>query len=233
MTDIFNSSCMRVVARVCLVYGIAMALGVCEKVSAQSAGSGNDVKPHAPNQQVTVSANLSPAELEDEKINEDYQPAFQLKMQEKCTEAIEKYNTVVIPRAEKAKYEKPRGKYLFLAYDDIGECDLRTSKFAEAEAAFEKARVHADTWPTKEDSSYAALFVTIGMAREYQGNWKGGQESLETAMALTQGYIDKRSAKSGDELAMEESNHMRKSQDTVMELLAAAYFRQGHKDEAF
>ncbi len=49
------------------------------------------------------------------------------------------------------------------------------------------------------------------MAREYQGNWTGGQEALEKAMGLTQEYIEKRSAKLSDELAIEEANHMRKS----------------------
>ncbi len=144
---------MRVVTQLRLgVGGIAMALAMCGGAWAQNEGSGNGAKAQqqqAAQAQATVSAHLSPAELEDDKINQFYNPVYQLKAQEKCAEAIEKYNTVVIPAAEKAKYDEPRDKYLFLAYDDIGECNLRIGKFAEAEAAFEKARTHADNWPTK------------------------------------------------------------------------------------
>ena len=63
-------------------------------------------------------------EIEDGQINDIYQPIYKIQAQRDYQKAIEQYRTVVIPMAERAKFEGPRKKFLYLAYREIGSCEM-------------------------------------------------------------------------------------------------------------
>lgn len=63
-------------------------------------------------QSITVTAQSSPEEIEDGKINDAYQSVYKLEKQNECAQAVQKYQSVVIPLAEAAKFDIPRNKFL-------------------------------------------------------------------------------------------------------------------------
>ena len=65
---------------------------------------------------VEVTAHLSPEEVEDGKLNDAYDPIAQLQLKGICTtEIIQRYQSEVIPLAERSTVEVPKNKFLFLA----------------------------------------------------------------------------------------------------------------------
>ena len=57
---------------------------------------------------VTVTANFTPEETEDGKINDAYQPVFSVEQKGDCETAVLRYNSEVIPLAERSKFEVPK-----------------------------------------------------------------------------------------------------------------------------
>jgi len=76
--------------------------------SQSSPADGPRVKSH---DSVTVTAQLTPEENEDWKINEVFQPVFSVEQKGDCDTAIQRYKTEVIPLAEKSKFEVPRKRH--------------------------------------------------------------------------------------------------------------------------
>src|SRR5256885_15286685 len=62
---------------------------------------------------VTVTAKLTPDETEEGKINDAYQGVFLLEQQGDCETAIRRYESEVIPLAQRSKFEVPKNKFLF------------------------------------------------------------------------------------------------------------------------
>ena len=103
---------------------------------------------------VEVVEHLSPEEVEEGKLNDLYESVAQLQRKGTCTtEIIERYQSEVIPPAEKSKFNVPKNKFLFLANRDIGNCYLALQKFAEAESSFQKILQYAPVWPGTNDSA--------------------------------------------------------------------------------
>ncbi len=63
---------------------------------------------------VEVTAHLSPEEVEDGKLNDAYDPIAQLQLKGICTtEIIQRYQSEVIPLAERSTVEVPKNKFFF------------------------------------------------------------------------------------------------------------------------
>ncbi|MGH9406077.1 MAG: hypothetical protein ACRD3D_09630, partial [Terriglobia bacterium] len=103
-------------------------------------------------QSVTVTAKLTPAEVEDGKFNDPYERVYNLQQQHDCMKAIDEYRSIVIPMAEKARFDVPRNKFLFLSYEGVGNCDLYVHSFSDAEKSFQIALQYAQVWPGINDS---------------------------------------------------------------------------------
>src|SRR5581483_11548293 len=116
-----------------------------------ASGSSKPVRSDSTN----VVAHLSPEEVEEGKLNDAYQSITQQQKKGPCTaEIIERYNSEVIPLAEKSAFNVPKNKFLFLANREIGNCYLAQHKFADAEASFQKILKYAPVWPGTDDSAY-------------------------------------------------------------------------------
>lgn len=199
--------------------------------SSQSSQSNPQPRP-ASSQTVVVTAKLTPAEIEDWKINEAYQSVYKLEEQHDCAGAIDKYRSVVIPLAEESKFDRPRNKFLFLSYRGIGDCDLSMGRFAEAEKMFQKLFQYASDWPGLDDSDYPINYRSIGLARMSQQNWKGAEESLQKAITIFDEQIERVAHWDSDMARTEQSNFLRESQDVALNLLAVVYFREERSPEA-
>lgn len=117
---------------------LALAIFACDcRVSiAQTAQQPSKPNPQGrvtTQQSVVVEAQLTPEEKEEGELNDVYQPIYKLEEQHNCEEAVDKYQTVVIPMAEKATFNVPKNKFLFLEYRGIGDCDLVAKNFTEVE----------------------------------------------------------------------------------------------------
>ena len=99
------------------------------------------------NDSVTVTAQLTPEEKEDWKINEVYQPVFALEEKGDCDTAIQRYKAEVIPLAEKSNFEVPRNKFLFLANRGIGNCFMAQRRYEQAEQSFQKIMEYRRSGP--------------------------------------------------------------------------------------
>lgn len=195
--------------------------------ASQSAESKPQNRPKS-QQSVVVTGKLTPEEIEDGKINDIYQNVYKLEQQHDCAAAIDQYRAVVIPAAEQAKFDVPRNKFLFLAYRGIGDCDLSSARFAEAEHSFEKLLDYAPIWPGVDDSAYAINYRSIGVARMGQQNWRGAEEALLKATTILDRQIDRAIHSDSDFMA----NNLRMSQDVAMNLLGVVYFREQRTAEA-
>ena len=88
---------------------------------------------------VEVVAHLSPEEVEEGKLNDVYEQIAQLQRKGTCTtEIIQRYQSEVIPLAEKSTFNVPKNKFLFLANRDIGNCYMAQRRYEEAEKSFKK-----------------------------------------------------------------------------------------------
>jgi len=128
---------------------------------------------------------LSPEEVEEGKFNDLCESVAQLQRKGTCTtEIIERYQSEVIPPAEKSKFNVPKNKFLFLANRDIGNCYLALQKFAEAESSFQKILQYAPLWPGTNDSAYPINFRQIATAQMGQQHWTEAEQSLLKSVDL-------------------------------------------------
>jgi tetratricopeptide (TPR) repeat protein len=176
---------------------------------------------------VEVVGHLSPAEVEEGKLNDMYESVAELQRKGTCTsEIIQRYESEVIPPAEKSTLNVPRNKFLFLANRDIGNCYLAQQKFPEAEASFQKILQYASVWPGTNDSAYPINFRQIATAQMGQQHWKAAEQSLVKSIALFEPQISA-GEKSDVESHFQFSLNYRGSQSRSYALLAVVYFREG------
>jgi len=173
----------------------------------------------------------TPEEAEEGRLNDAYQPLYQLEQQHECAGAVEKYKAVIL-LAEQAKFDVPRNKFLYLSYRGIGDCDLSAGQFAEAEESFQKILAYVPVWPGTDDSDYPIDFVSIGEARMGQQNWKGAEESLQKAVTIFEQQIDSAIHSDSDFMRTQQANHLRASDDEALNFLAVAYFREQRSGDA-
>src|SRR5215467_1047560 len=141
---------------------------------------------------VEVVAHLSPEEVEEGKLNDAYELIAQLQRKGTCTtEIIQRYQSEVIPLAEKSAFNVPKNKFLFLANRDIGNCYLAQQNFVEAEASFQKILQYAPVWPGTDDSAYPIDFRQIATAQMGQQRWQAAEESLQKSVSLFGPQIEK------------------------------------------
>src|ERR1700704_5920606 len=181
---------------------------------------------------VEVVAHLSPEEVEEGKLNDVYESIAQLQRKGTCTtEIIERYQSEVIPPAEKSKFNVPKNKFLFLANRDIGNCYLALQKFAEAESSFQKILQYAPVWPGTNDSAYPINFRQIATAQMGQQHWTEAEQSLLKSIALFDPQIAA-GERSDAELHSQLSLNYRGSQSQSYALLAVVYLREGRIQDA-
>lgn len=177
---------------------------------------------------VEVVEHLSPEEVEEGNLNHVYQSVAELQRKGACTaEIIQRYESEVLPPAEKSTFNVPRNKFLFLANRDIGNCYLAQQKFTEAEASFQKILQYAPVWPGTNDSAYPINFRQIATAQMGQQHWTAAEQSLVKSIALFDPQIatwEQRNA----ELTL----NYRGSQSESYALLAVVYFREGLVQDA-
>ena len=182
---------------------------------------------------VEVVAHLSPEEVEDGKLNDVYETIAQLQRKGTCTtEIIQRYQSEVIPLAEKSTFNVPKNKFLFLANRDIGNCYLAQQKFAEAEASFQKILLYAPVWPGTDDSAYPINFRQIATAQIGQQRWEAAEESLKKAVSLFDPQIEK-AIKSENEFShTERAGNLLGSKARSIAYLGIVYLREGRTAEA-
>jgi tetratricopeptide (TPR) repeat protein len=175
-----------------------------------------------------VVVHLSPEEVEDGKLNDVYESVAQLQRKGACTpDIIRRYESEIIPAAERSAFNVPRNKFLFLSNRDIGNCYLAQQKFGEAEASFRKIVQYAPIWPGTNDSAYPINFRQIATAQMGQQQWPAAEQSLLKCIALFEPQITA-GEKLDAELHLQLSLNYRGSQSEAYALLAVVYFREGH-----
>jgi tetratricopeptide (TPR) repeat protein len=177
---------------------------------------------------VDVVEHSSPEEVEEGKLNDIYEATAQQQRNGPCTqEIIRRYQSAVIPAAEKAAFNVPRNKFLFLANRDIGNCYLGQQKFAEAEASFQEILQYAPVWPGTDDSAYPINFRQIATAQMGQQHWAAAEQSLLKSIALFEPLI---SAAEKSEAIF--TLNYRGSHARSCALLAVVYFRESRVQDA-
>jgi len=181
---------------------------------------------------VTVTVTPTPKETEDGKINDVYQPAFVLEEQGDCDAAIRRYETEVIPLAQRSKLEVPKNKFLFLANRGIGNCYLSQRRYEEAERKFVEIMEYLPIWPGKDDSDYPINFRQIATAQMGQQHWEAAEDSLKKSVSLFDSQIEK-ALRSDDEFwRTEHAGNLIGSQARSLAYLGIVYMREGRKLEA-
>ena len=182
---------------------------------------------------VEVVAHLSPEEVEDGKLNDVYETIAQLQRKGTCTtEIIQRYQSEVIPLAEKSTFNVPKNKFLFLANRDIGNCYLAQQKFAEAEASFQKILLYAPVWPGTDDSAYPINFRQIATAQIGQQRWEAAEESLKKAVSLFDPQIEKAMKSENEFSRTEHAGNLLGSKARSIAYLGIVYLREGRTAEA-
>lgn len=181
---------------------------------------------------VSVTANYTPEEKEDWAINEVYQPIFETEDKHDCVDLQREYESQVIPLAEKSQFEKPRDKFLFLAYRGIAYCYLHEKRYAAAEEVFKKLFDYVAVWPGKDTSDFALIYQAIGVSRLGQQDWKGAEGQLQQAVAVMDQITD-HVAKTDPKL-YDEPVHSEYSSilAPTLNYLAVAEFRNGRPSDA-
>src|SRR5271165_11471 len=182
---------------------------------------------------VEVVAHLSPDEVEEGKLNDAYQLIAQLQRKGTCTtEIIQRYQSEVIPLAEKSTFNVPKSKFLFLANRDIGNCYMAQRRYEEAEGSFKKIMDYLPVWPGTDDSDYPINFRQIATAQMGQQRWEAAEESLNKSIALFDSQIE-RALKSDSEFARTElAGNLLGGKARSLSYLAIVYLRQGRTTEA-
>jgi len=182
-------------------------------------------------QSITVEAHLTPEEKEEGELNDLYQPVYSQQKHD-CEGAIEKYITVVIPGAERAKFAVPKNKFLFLAYRGIADCEMELKQYIKAEETYQKLFDYLPVWPGTDDSDYPITFRSLGLARMAQEKWQDSELPLQKSVSIFDDQIDRASKSDTDFVRNEMANDYRMSQDSAMYLLAVVYFREKRNAEA-
>lgn len=182
--------------------------------------------------QSIVEARLTSDALEESKINDVYQEVVKTHLQGDYRGAAEKYQSLVIPMAERAVSDRARRKFLFLSYRGLGNCYLAMSRFTEAEETFQKLFDYLPIWPGVEDSDYPINFESIAMARMGQQRWKAAEESLQKAVSIFDDQIGQAVTSGSDSRQSEHASKLRLSQDIALNLFAVVYFREQRYAEA-
>ncbi len=181
---------------------------------------------------VEVVAHLSPEEVEEGKLNDVYESISQLQRQGCSMEIIQRYQSEIIPLAEKSTFNVPKNKFLFLANRDIGNCYMSQQRYQEAEASFKKIMEYLPVWPGTDDSDYPINFRQIAPAQMGQLRWGDAEESLKKSVALFGPQIEK-ALKSDSEFGRtEHAGNLVGSQARSISYLAIVYLRQGRTLEA-
>jgi tetratricopeptide (TPR) repeat protein len=182
---------------------------------------------------VEVVAHLSPEEVEEGKLNDVYESIAQLQRKGTCTtEIIQRYQSEVIPLAEKSTFNVPKNKFLFLANRDIGNCYLAQQKFAEAEASFQKILQYAPVWPGTDDSAYPINFRQIATAQMGQHRWEAAEESLKKSVSLFDPQIEKAMKSENEFSRTEHAGNLIGSKARSIAYLGIVYLREGRIAEA-
>jgi tetratricopeptide (TPR) repeat protein len=226
----------------CMVLLAAIALNACPKwISAQTSPSGTNPPATGKSAEtprvkatdsIVVSAHLTPAEIEDGKINDVYQPLYHWKRSTDCPKIIELCETKIIPMAENSKFEATRDKFLFLANRDVAGCEMQAGQYEEAEQRYQKLVELSSKWPGKDDSDYPQIYGSIGSARIMQGHWKEAEAALEESIRIFDEQIEKALHSDSEFLRNEESKNLKMSEAHSRTLLATAYFWDGRRKEA-
>jgi tetratricopeptide (TPR) repeat protein len=182
---------------------------------------------------IEVVAHLSPEEVEDGKLNDVYESIAQLQRKGTCTtEIIQRYQSDVIPLAEKSTFNVSKNKFLFLANRDIGNCYLAQQKFAEAEASFQKLLLYAAVWPGTDDSAYPINFRQIATAQMGQQRWEAAEESLKKSVSLFDPQIEKAMKSENEFSRTEHAGNLVGSKARSLAYLGIVYLREGRTNEA-
>ena len=180
-----------------------------------------------------VVATLSPEEAEEGKLNDAYQSIAQQQRKNTCTAAIiERYRSEVLPLAEKAAFNVPKNKFLFLANRDISNCYLALQDFVEAETSFQKILQYAPVWPGIDDSAYPINLRQIATAQMGQQRWQAAEESLQKSLSLFDSQIDKALKSDSEFVRTEHAGNLRGSKATSLAYLAIVYVRDGRTADA-
>ena len=189
---------------------------------------------------VTVSAGLSPEELEDDALAKRLVPSFGPKgpVPLDCAKVTAQYPSELIPMAKKAKFPANRAKFLGIAHKSIGECQMEQEHFADAEQSFRDALAQADVWPGKSDSAYPDLLGILATAQAQQDRWDDAVATAKQSVAALQAIIDaKVQAAAGNtgpdaEFLQSDLAKERRSQAAMMAALAMYMARDGQLDDA-
>jgi tetratricopeptide (TPR) repeat protein len=180
----------------------------------------------------SVTVKLTPEDTEDEKINDAYQSVFLLEQQGDCETAIRRYESEVIPLAQRSKFEVPKNKFLFLANRGIGSCYLAQRRYEQAERRFAQIMEYLPIWPGTDDSDYPINFREIATAQMGQQHWEAAEDSLKKSVALFDSQIEK-ALKSDFEVSRTElAGNLIGSNARSLAYLGIVYLREGRKLEA-
>lgn len=219
--------------RVCVVAGLwATAWGTMAAGQTTGAGTKQAAPRVTAKDSVTVTAKPTPEEEAQGELEEAYQPVYQWKKPEDCDQIVGLCETKIIPKAEATKYEGPKGKFLFLANQDIAGCALRTGDYAKAETHYQKSLEYVAVWPGKGDSAYPQILVGLGAAYLGQEREADAAGALEKAIAIEDEMIQKAVNSSLEYERKEFSMHLRGDQLQAERLLAVARFKEGKQAEA-
>jgi len=177
---------------------------------------------------ITVTANYTPEEKEDWKINEVYQRIYSLEQKGDCETAVERYKAEVIPLAEQSKFEGPKKKFLSLANEGIGACYMTQRRYAEAEERF---RQNIDYLPT-DDSSYPINFREIGRAQMGQQHWVAAEESLKKSVSIFDPQIQKALNSKYEFVRTEQVGFLCGAKARTLAYLAVVYLREERTTES-
>jgi tetratricopeptide (TPR) repeat protein len=210
---------------------ILMALVLSSVESRAQTTNSEPSKPNSParvtsQQSISVDAHLTAAEIEDGQINDIYQPIYKIQEQRDYQKAIEQYRTLVIPMAERAKFEGPRKKFLYLAYRDIGSCEMVLGQFKEAEEMYQKTLEYLPASPGVDDSENAVMLRSVGVARMRQERWKDAEEPLQNAISLSGEQIILAGKLKEDFMRKALTDDYGESRSISLSFLAVAYFRE-------
>lgn len=215
---------------------VASLLGGNRLTQAQNPSSqtkSSDSSKPTRHESVDVVATVSPEEVEDGKLNDAYQSIAQQQRKGTCTAAIiERYRSEVLPLAEKAAFNVPKNKFLFLANRDIGNCYLAQQAFVEAEASFQKILQYAPVWPGTDDSAYPVNLRQIAIAQMGQQRWEAAEASLQKSLSLFDSQIDGALKSDSEFFRTTHTGNLRGSKATSLAYLGIVYLREGRTADA-
>jgi tetratricopeptide (TPR) repeat protein len=182
---------------------------------------------------VEVVAHLTPEEVEEGKLNDVYESIAQVQRKGACTpELIQRYQSEVIPLAQKSTFNVPKNKFLFLANRDIGSCYMAQRRYADAEQSFKQIMEYLPIWPGTDDSDYPINFREIAAAQMGQQRWEDAEQSLKKSVALFDPQIEA-SLKSDSEFSRtEHAGNLFGSKALSLSYLAVVYLREGRSTDA-